>query len=421
VGSGQQSWSRQLAILWAGQFSMISGVTIVYPFMPLLVQTTGVHDPGAIALWSGAMFTISQTAVAIFSPVWGRMADRIGRKPMLVRAMCGVGFFLILSGYAPNVYALFAVRFFTGALAGTGAAANALVASTAPPERVANSLGVIQSGSSIGSIVGPGLGAVLVPLIGIRNAFAVAGVMCILAGIWTAAGVDERFVRPERGIRRPRAMAVMRLEGVGRTVFTLIVLAMLAQSISIGLTPVTPLRTAHLADSHHIAASVGAIAAVQAFCTALAALTVARVARRAGYRITLVAAALWTATAYLLIGLAPSLAAMLVFTAMVGFGTGALVPSINTLLGRTAPLQVRAEIFGYSQSLQAMAGAVSPLLATSLVARYGTPAPFFMAATVEILVAGWAAMRIAARIRPLPAAVTAVSPAVLPAVPGDGA
>jgi len=385
---------------------MISGVTIVYPFMPLLVQTTGVHDAGGIALWSGAMFTSSQSAVAIFSPIWGRIADRIGRKPMLVRAMVGVGVCLILSGYAPNVYALFGIRFLTGAIAGTGAAANALVASTAPADRVASSLGVIQSGSSVGSIVGPGLGAVLVPLIGIRNAFAVAGVMCILAGLWTTT-VSEAFVPPERGVQRPRAFAVMRREGVRSAVITLMVMAMLAQSITISLTPVTPLRTAHLADSHHIAVSIGAVAAVQAGFTALAALFIARFAVRLGYRTVLTAAALWAATAYLLIGMAPSLATMLVFTAMLGLGLGSLLPSINTLLGRTAPLQVRAEIFGYSQSLQAMGGAVSPLLSTSLVAGYGTPAPFFLAAGLEVAMAGWAAMRIAPHLRLAPVATAA--------------
>jgi MFS family permease len=398
----RRPWSRQLAILWAGQFTGISGVTIVYPFMPLLVETTGVHDPGAIALWSGAMFTISQTGVAIFSPIWGRMADRVGRKPMLVRAMIGVGIALILSGYAPNVFALFVVRFFTGAFAGTGAAANALVASSAPPERVAQSLGVVQSGSSIGSIVGPGLGAVLVPLIGIRPSFAIAGTMCIAAGLWTAFGVDEHFVRPDRSRQRPRALAVIRAEGVGSSVFTLMVLATLAQCITIGLTPVTPLRSAHLADSHHVAVSVGAVAAVQSAFTALAALTVARVAMRVQYRAVLVGAALWASAAYLLVGLASGLGPMLIFIAMVGLGTGALVPSINTLIGKTAPLAVRAEVFGYSQSLQAMGGAVAPLLTASLVASHGTSAPFFMAATLEVLLAGWAALRIAPRLRPVP-------------------
>src|SRR5437899_1051968 len=140
--SERRPWSRQLAILWAGQFTGISGVTIVYPFIPLLVETTGVHDPVAI-------------------------------------------------------------------------------------------------------------------------------------GLWTAFGVEENFVRPDRTRVRPRALAVIRAEGLGSSVFTLMVLATLAQCITIGLTPVTPLRSAHLADSHHVAVSVGAVAAVQAAFPALAALTVA--------------------------------------------------------------------------------------------------------------------------------------------------
>jgi len=378
--------------------------------MPLLVQSVGVHDPSAIALWTGAQFTISQGMQVVFAPIWGRVADRIGRKAMVVRAMLGVGCALIATSLAPNIWLLLVCRVFVGALAGAPAATAALVASTAPPDRVAGSLGIVQSAGSIGGIMGPGLGALMVPLIGLRPAYVAAGVFCLLGGVAVITGVQERFVPPDQATRSRRTRQVIRDAGVGQPVVTLIVLAFLAQSAGISVASSLPLRATALADPRHLAAALGAASAVQAGCAALAAVSVARIARRIPYRVILFVVPLLAAAAYLMIALASSLGAMLVFVGCAGLAAGMLTPSINTLLGRAAPNAVRAEVFGYSASLMAAGGATMPLVATSLIPHFGTPAPFFMATTVEVLMATWAAARMRAGFHSaMPQVVTVVA------------
>jgi len=391
-----RSWTRQLAILWAGQAGALSGTTFTVPFMPLLVESVGVHDPGAVAVWTGVQFTVSQGMQVIFAPIWGRVADRIGRKAMVVRAMLGVGCALIVTSFAANIWMLLGCRVLVGTLAGAPAATAALVASTAPPERVASSLGIVQSAGSIGGIMGPGLGAVMVPAIGLRAAYVAAGVFCLCAGMAVLSGVQERFTPPDRTVRPTPTRQVIREAGMAQPLITLVVLAFLAQSASISVTPSLPLRVTALADPHHVAATLGAASAVQAGCAALAAISVARIARRVPYRVILVAVPLCAAAAYLMIAMASSVGSLLLFVGCAGLATGMLIPSINTLLGRAAPAAVRAEVFGYSASLMAAGGATMPLMATSLVPHFGTPAPFFMATTLEVLVATWAARRLGA-------------------------
>lgn len=383
-------WGRQLAILWAGQCASIGGATFVFPFLPLMVETVGVTDRRAVALWSGGMVAVTQVAMALFAPLWGRVADRIGRKPMVVRAMAGSGVVFLACGLAPNVYVLFALRFAQGALSGTISATTALVASTAPRERVAHSLGVVQSASYIGTTLGPALGAVLVPVVGIRPAFGIAGTIPLLAAVGAAVGVTEHFVRPDPHLLSRGTRATLRAAGVVPAVVTLAGASLLVQAVGSALAPAIPLRVAGLVDPGGVPVVVGTVFALQAGSAAVSALGVSRLARHLGYRRVMIAAALWAATCYGTLATVHSVAAMAVLVGLGGLAGGTLMPSVNTLLGHVAPAAVRAEVFGYSASAMALGGALSPLASTTLVAVRGTAAPFVMVAAVEVGLATWA-------------------------------
>src|SRR5260221_14655675 len=124
-------WSTQLGVLWIGQALTVMGSSFVMPFMPLLLVSTGVSG-SAIALWTGAMATLTQTGMAVFSPIWGRLADRTGRKPMMVRAIFGAGVTTIGIALSPNVYVMAVMFFARGSLAGVLSPGGAAGAPPAP-------------------------------------------------------------------------------------------------------------------------------------------------------------------------------------------------------------------------------------------------------------------------------------------------
>ncbi|HEV7679180.1 MAG TPA: MFS transporter [Candidatus Dormibacteraeota bacterium] len=390
------AWRTQLGVLWFSQYCTLAGATFVFPFLPLMVRTVGVHNPGAIALWSGAAVGASQLAQAGAAPFWGRVADRVGRKPMVVRATLALGLLMAVTGLAPNVYILVATRVLTGIFAGSVAATNALVASLAPRGRMTHGLGVLQSGYYIGTMSGPALGAVFVPIFGIRNAFFVAAVMPILAGVAVTLVIRESFVPRPRGVLRARTRHLVREAGIMRGLVSLLVMALLVQSIGIGLSAALPLRVGTLAGVN-VAAAVGAAAALQACCAAIAALSVSRITRRFSYRSALTLLAVCAAVSYGLVALTGSLAALLLLVGLGGLFAGGMLPSVNALLGTVAPAAVRAELFGYNASAMAAGGAVAPLLSGILAAGFGTGAPFLMVAGLEVSLAGWAFIRLGAR------------------------
>ena len=122
-------WRRNLAALWFAEFTAIVGFSFAFPFLPVfLSQDLGMREPHQLALWAGLAGSASGFSMAIASPIWGALADRYGRRSMLLRAMVGGGISVGLMGLAQVPWHLVALRFLQGASSGTVAAANALVA-----------------------------------------------------------------------------------------------------------------------------------------------------------------------------------------------------------------------------------------------------------------------------------------------------
>ena len=141
-----EPWRRNVYAVAIAQFIALGGGNLVFPFMPFYVKELGVHDEGQIALWSGLLGTSTGLALFVFSPIWGNLADRFGRKPILLRAYVGALITMTLQGTVQNVWQLVALRALQGVFVGTIPAATALVAASAPRERVAWSLGILQMG-----------------------------------------------------------------------------------------------------------------------------------------------------------------------------------------------------------------------------------------------------------------------------------
>lgn len=122
------NWKRNLIVAWLGCFLTGAAFSLVMPFLPLYVEQLGVTGHSALNMWSGIVFSITFLFSAIASPFWGGLADRKGRKLMLLRSALGMGIVMVLMGLAQNIWQFLILRALLGLLGGFVPNANALIA-----------------------------------------------------------------------------------------------------------------------------------------------------------------------------------------------------------------------------------------------------------------------------------------------------
>ena len=131
----RQPWEKNLLVLWFGTFMAGIGFSLVMPFMPLYINTLGTFTHQQLNFWSGITFSSTFLVTTIVSPWWGRLADRKGRKLMLLRASLGMAIVISLMGAVTSVYQLIGLRLLQGVFSGYISNATALVATGTPKEK----------------------------------------------------------------------------------------------------------------------------------------------------------------------------------------------------------------------------------------------------------------------------------------------
>src|SRR6516162_2531835 len=194
-GEATEQWQRTLWAMVGIQFINTMAFSVLTPIMPLFLPVLGVEAPSAVALWAGVLNGVTSFVAAFASPLWGRVADRHGRKLMLLRSSLAIGVFTALMGVAADVWQFFAFRALMGVFAGFSSAAIALVASQAPEGRLGYALGWLSTGQLAGSLVGPLIGGAFADATGsYRIPFYCTAATILVSTAFVWFGVRERFV-----------------------------------------------------------------------------------------------------------------------------------------------------------------------------------------------------------------------------------
>src|SRR5713101_7045834 len=204
------SWRTSLYVVCVAQATAMLAFGFILPFLPLYLREIGVTPDSAVVFWSGALVTSTGISLAIFSPIWGALADRHGRKLMVLRSMLVGGLIIALMGLVQNVEQFLVLRILQGVFTGTIAAATALVAGIVPRERLAWSMGLLQTSVYVGISAGPVLGGVIAQAVGIRGTFFVAGAMLAVSGLLVWQFVHEHYMPPTTA-RRPGFFKTVRI------------------------------------------------------------------------------------------------------------------------------------------------------------------------------------------------------------------
>ncbi len=378
-----EPWQRALYAVAIAQFIALGGGNLVFPFIPFYVEDLGVTGESKIALWSGLLTTATGSMLFIFSPIWGNLADRFGRKPLLLRAYVGAMFTMTLQGLAQNVWQFLALRALQGMFVGTIPAATALVASSVPKERVAYSMGVLQMALFSSQFIGPLAGGILAASIGIRPTFIGASAFYLLAFLLVLFAVEEHFERPAPEERGGLISNIRLVLGI-RPLAILIGVVFFLNAGPAFVRPISPL----LVDSFDTEVSAEALSGVafaaMAITSAIAALSAGRIAGRFGRRNALALVTFGAGVAYLPLAFATNAPVTLLLFAGVGLFSGAMLPTANALIDHHSPPGMQASVFGLAGSSFALAIALGPLSGGAVASAAGIPASFLVVGALMI-------------------------------------
>jgi DHA1 family tetracycline resistance protein-like MFS transporter len=369
------------------------GIGLIIPVAPRLVASFLGGDLSAAASWFGWLFTLYSTMQFFFAPVLGGLSDRFGRRPVIFGSLLGAALSYLASALAPQLWWLFAGRAVAGITGASFSAAGSYVADVTPPERRAQSFGIIGAAFGLGFILGPAIGALLGHF-GLRVPYFFA------AGLNFVNLLYGLFVLPESlpaSKRRPFSFARANPFGAFRALTRNALVRGLTVTMACGFLAQFILQSvwALLTQARFgwSLGEVGASLTVVGFFTAVVqALLVRLVVARLGERKALLLGLTASTVGFLAFALAGRGWLMYVF--IVPFVLGGLAgPATQAMVSREVPANEQGEISGAISGLQGIAMIVAPIIGTQLLAAYGTHgvhpyvpgAPFFASAVLSFL------------------------------------
>lgn len=364
------SWRRNLYALWIAQLMTILGFSMRTPFLPFFLEDIGASDFSSQALWAGVINAGGAIVMAISAPIWGIVADRRGRKLMVLRAMFMASFTVSLMSLATNPWHLLGLRFIEGGFTGTVGASTTLIASTTPRQNRGFALGMMQTAVFSGSSAGPLIGGVLADQIGYRPTFVVAGLLIFASAVIVLTQVRENFERPapmkpgeDNG---PSTRALL----FGSAMLAMVGVMFALRAGNSAIQPIMPLYVEELANSSAVATLSGLTLGIAGLTSALSAITLGRLADRIGHRRILIPSAFGTAILYLPMAIAQAPWQLIIISALVGVAAGGVTPSANAVISNLTPAARRGAIFGFTSAITSMGGFVGPLGGAAIAAAF---------------------------------------------------
>lgn len=390
--NGLPQWRRNLVAVTGASFIGFAGFTLVMPFLPLYFLELGVTDPGAIALWSGMTLGVTPAMTAVLGPLWGRLADRFGRKLMVERSIFSFIVIMAAMAWATEPWHVFGLRLVQGFFAGYGALTLAMAAESAPPEKMASAIGSVQMAQRLGPAFGPVLGGAIAHALPLRQAFLLASAFYVVGFVLVLVLYRERprADRPAGEARRPLpARAVVALPDMWRLMIVIFTLHTVERSFG----PILPIYLGAVDGARGDVALVsGVLFSLTAGAGAIGNMAAARWLARVSARAVITRASGAGALAMLAFAVSAWLPVLTAASALLGFAVGAAMTAAYARAGGLIPAEVRASGFAVVTSAALVGVAISPMAAGAL-AKWSLTAVFLVDAALLVWLACWVARR----------------------------
>lgn len=377
----EKSTLRQLSVLMATVFVDMVGFLIVHPLLPFYAESLG-----ATATMIGLLVAIFAAAQLLSSPIWGRLSDRYGRRPMLIAGLLISAVSFGLFGFATSIWMLFVFRFVQGVGGGTVGVVQAYVSDAVPPDERAKALGWITAATSAGVMIGPLIGSYATRL-GASGPGFVAAALCIANAISAYLWLPEprrRAVSTSAAPRRSLRKAIVDvLREPASPVAALIWVYAVGMMAFMAMNGILAL---YLAKKFGVTKEsigwfytyVGGISLV------MRAVLLGPMVRRFGEVGVMKLGAAALAIGLAAIPFSPNIPVLAVAVLFVPIGTALLFPATTALVSRAAPEGETGQVMGVQQAFGGVARMLGPIWAGTAFDLLGPRSPFWMSAALML-------------------------------------
>ncbi len=370
-----EAWRRKVYIVCLAQFLSNVGFTIVLPFLPMFIQDLPVVTRGNSTLWVGFTLAAQPLTMIIASPIWGLVADRFGRKLMLLRATLVGGMVMFSMSFVQSAEQLFLLRLLQGFTTGVVSASSAYISANVPRQHTGEALGWIATARWIGIAGGPLIGGVLSDLVGIRTSFWFNGTFMLGAGLLILFFLPEKWdYKP--GANRPSVLRNFAILFQRSQVLYLYLFAFLVHmSISFTL-PVASLYVNELSlrsgqQVLPVATSTGLMFGLYAAAGAVVSVRAGKLCDRFGANIVLILSAGASCLVFLPQAFVGHVWQLLALQVLAGLTVGGVFPSVAALLSRASVTGQQGAIFGVENSVRSVARTIAPVTSSALALTFG--------------------------------------------------
>lgn len=365
--------NRTVWILTIAMFFLAICYTMLIPFLPVYLLELGT-DESEVALWSGAVFSVTFLISAIMAPVWGRLSDSMGKKVMILRAGFGLAIGYFAMGFINDPLQLFISRAFLGFANGFMPAGMTLVSVSVPQEQVGKALGVYQTGNIVGSVVGPVVGGLVDSWVGMRPAFIVSGLLLAIVTAVVAVTIKEPPTEPKVTTTEKTQSMWEDFKWVSKhsVAMVLLWLSFLVQAVLLMLHPILALYVGELQGSMAGASiAAGTILSLGGISGAFTATLWGKAGQEKGY-FKIISYTIFGAGLFIFLQFfSYDVWSFGILQIFVGMFTVGVLPSLSSALALSTPSDFRGRIFGMATMAQQFGNMIGPLISAVITTYIG--------------------------------------------------
>ncbi|MDN7247207.1 MFS transporter [Planococcus shenhongbingii] len=376
---------KNFFIIMFTNFLVAGSTTMIMPFLSLYIETLGNYSDAYVQRWAGLVFGVTFVAAFLMSPIWGRIADKYGYKPILIINGFGIAISIFLMGTADSVHELFFIRLFMGVVTGFIPTSLAFVSSQTPKEEAGKTLGTLQMGSVSGTLFGPVIGGLMADTFGFIYTFIITSAVIGIAALLVVVGLNEikRVKKKDAHVYARKTI----IQGIinHRLLFNVMIITSLIQIGNFSIQPLLSLYVAQLTDGTQVALLAGITFSATGVGNLLFARRWGRLGDQIGYEKVLTFLLILAFVFIIPQAFVTELWQLMVLRLLFGIAVGGMIPTTTALMRREAPIEIQGEIMGYNTSFRFLGNIIGPMFGGIVSGFIGIPSVFIVTGSLFLV------------------------------------